>query len=141
MKTSFTIIAVTVLLITSLSSFATIKHPSENSATKRVLSTYLETVALGNFDYHKSLFAEDYEYRNSANNKAYNKKQFVKFLKDTKDLKFDCTTTYEVLDECDQACVGKIVMQFKEFTRIDYITLIQTDKGGWLINKVMTTYM
>lgn len=141
MKTSFNIIAVTFLLITSLSSFATIKHSSEkNSATERVLSTYLETVALGKFDYHKSLFAEDFEYRNSANNKAYNKKQFVKFLKETKNLKFDCTTTYEVLDECDQACVGKIVMQFKDFKRIDYITLSHNDKG-WHISKVVTSYL
>lgn len=141
MKTSFNSIITALLLITSLSSFATVKKPEIKSIeTERILASYLETIALGNFDYQKTLFAEDFEYRNSADNKAYNKKQFVQFLKDTKGLKYNCTTTYEILDECGQACLGKIIMQFKDFTRIDYITLSYSNKG-WQVSKVVTSYI
>lgn len=140
MKRTITTIATAILMIVSFSSFATEKlNPLKNVATAKILTTYLEATTLGSTDLNKFLFADDFEYRNSANGDFFNKKQYTAFLKANKGIQFDCETTYEILDQSGQACVAKATMKFNNFTRVDYITLGQSE-DGWKISKVVTGY-
>lgn len=140
MKKTLTTIATALLMIASFSSFAAENfNPLKNVATAKILNTYLEATTLGSTDLNNFLFADDFEYRNSANGDKFNKKQYSTFLKAHKGVQFDCETTYEILDESGQACVAKATMKFSNFTRVDYITLNQT-KEGWKVSKVVTSY-
>lgn len=140
MKKTLKTIATALLMILSISSFANpVLNPLKEKNTKAIVFTYVDAITAGSDIYNKYLFSEDFEYSNTANNQTFNKKQYLKFLKDTKGLQFNCETTYKILDESGKSCVAKAVMKFDHFTRVDYITMAQTT-DGWKVNKVVTTY-
>lgn len=101
--------------------------------------TYLEATTLGSSELNRYLFADDFQYLNAGDGRSYGKRQYMKFLKANTGLKYDCETNYEILDECGKACVAKITMKFKNFIRVDYVTLNQRD-DSWEVSKVVTTY-
>lgn len=140
MKKILTSIATAFLMIASLASFAAEKaNPLKNVTSAKIMNSYLEATTLGGTDLNKFLFAADFDYTNSANGDHFNRKEYTDFLKAHKGVKFDCETTYEILDESGQACVAKATMKYKNFTRVDYITLNQSE-DGWKISKVVTSY-
>ena len=140
MKTTLTTIATVFIMMTTLSSFASERaNPLKDFNTTNIITTYLEAATQGSIEFNKYLFSDDFEYRNTANNICYDKKTYTHFLEKSKGLKFDCETTYEMLDECGKACIAKATMKFRNFTRIDYITLAHS-QNGWRVSKVVTTY-
>ncbi|MFD1772294.1 nuclear transport factor 2 family protein [Sphingobacterium suaedae] len=140
MKKIVTSIAAALIMITSLNAFAAEKaNPLKNVESAKIITTYLEATTLGSVDMNKFLFSEDFEYRNTANGDTFGKKEYTKFLKAHKGITFDCETAYEILDQSGQACVAKATMKFANFTRVDYITLDQTE-DGWKVSKVVTSY-
>ncbi|MFD1768733.1 nuclear transport factor 2 family protein [Sphingobacterium suaedae] len=140
MKNVINSIALAVMMLLSFSASATEPlNPLKDVTSTKILTTYLEATTLGSVDLNKFLFSEDFEYRNSANGDRFNKKEYTAFLKAHKGVKYDCKTSYEILDQTGQACMAKATMNFGHFTRIDYITLSQTE-DGWKVSKVVTTY-
>lgn len=140
MKKTLTTIAAAFMLFVSLNSFATVMaNPLKDVASTKVINTYLEATTLGSVALNKFLFADDFEYRNTANGDKFSKKEYSNFLKKHKGVQFDCKTSYEILDQSGQACVAKATMVFENFTRVDYITLNQTEEG-WKVSKVVTSY-
>jgi|SRR5690606_21846138 len=140
MKTTITTIAAAFIMMTSFNSFAAEKaNPLKDYNSTSIVTTYLDAATAGSIDFNKFLFAADFEYHNTANNVCYDKKAYIGFLKKSKGLKFNCETTYEILDESGKACVAKATMKFPTFTRVDYMTL-QHSNDGWKISKVVTTY-
>ncbi len=142
MKKSITSIAAALLMIASFSSFAAepilVNAPTASSNT---LSAYVSSLTEGLNDFNNMIFAKDFEYSNSADRteKKYNRRQYMQFLKQNKGLKFECTTTYQVLDETGNTSLAKVTMVFRDFTRVDYLTL-HASNGGWKVSKVVTTY-
>lgn len=135
----FTITAAVTMLLTCSANAAEIENPLKDHNSVNLVNVYLEAITLGTTDLNKYLFAEDFEYRNTANNDVYRKAAYSKYLRDNKGVKFDCETTYEILDESGRACLAKATMKFSNFTRVDYITLNQSE-DGWKVSKVVTTY-
>ncbi|MFD1768669.1 nuclear transport factor 2 family protein [Sphingobacterium suaedae] len=140
MKKTLTSIATALIMITSFSSFAAEKtNPLKYVASNKIIETYLAATTFGSIDFNNFLFTTDFEYTNSANGDRFNKLQYTDFLKAHKGIRYDCTTSYEILDQTGKACMAKVTMKFNTFTRIDYITLNNTAEG-WKVNKVATTY-
>lgn len=138
MKKIIITITTAIMLISTFSAFAS-NNPLEKLNSTSIVATYVEAITLGNYDLSGHLFAEDFEYQNSTNPAKYNKKQYTKFLKENKGTKYDCVTTYTVLDETGNSCVAKATMKFATFTRVDHITLTRS-KDSWKVSKVITTY-
>jgi len=136
MKKILSTIATAFLIMISLSSFA---NPLKEKDSKVIITSYVEAITLGSDVYNKYLFCDDFEYSNTANRDKFNKRQYLKFLKNTKGCKFDCHTKYQILDETGKSCVAKATMKFNHFTRVDYISLNKTI-DGWKVSKVVTTY-
>ncbi|MFD2743600.1 MULTISPECIES: nuclear transport factor 2 family protein [Sphingobacterium] len=142
MKKSITIITAALLMIVSFSSFAAAPiHAGASNTSNKTLSAYVASLTEGLHDYNKLLFTKDFEYRNATDvtETTYTRKQYLQFLKANKGLKFDCVTSYQVLDETGNTSLAKVTMAFKEFTRVDYVTLHSTSEG-WKVSKVITTY-
>ncbi len=140
MKKTFTTIAAAFIIFVSFNAFAEgMANPLKNVASTTVINTYLEATTLGSVALNNFLFADDFEYRNTANGDTFEKKEYSNFLKMHQGIKFDCKTSYEILDQSGQACIAKAIMVFEHFTRVDYITLNQTE-GGWKVSKVVTSY-
>lgn len=140
MKNIVSTIITALLIIATSSSFASTKHnPLKDLSSFNIINTYLESTTAGNNTLDKYLFAEDFEYRNGMHKKGYTKSEYMRFLKKNKGLKYDCTTTYEILNESGEVCMAKATMKFTNFTRVDYITLTH-NSDGWKVSKVVTTY-
>src|SRR5690606_39175336 len=69
MKTTLKTIAAALIMVTSLSSFASEKaNPLKDVESSMILNTYLEAVTVGSIDLNKFLFADDFQYSNVNNN-------------------------------------------------------------------------
>ena len=141
MKRNLTTIATVVMMVLSLSSFAT-ANPSlvKDHATRNIVSNYLHASVFGKQKIVKEMLADDFEYINTADNSKANKKDYSKFLKDTDNLIYICATTYEILDETGKSAIAKATFKFENFTRVDILNLTET-KDGWKISKVITNYL
>src|SRR5690606_3656307 len=140
MKKIITTAVTALMMIASFSSFAAGNaNPLKKFDSASIVAVYLESAALGNPSLNKYIFADDFEYSNSANNDSFNKKQYMRFLKQSEGAKFDCETKYEILDQSGQACIAKAIMKFENFTRVDVVTLRQYE-DGWKVSRVVTTY-
>ncbi|WP_239018561.1 nuclear transport factor 2 family protein [Sphingobacterium corticibacterium] len=140
MRTTLKTIAAALIMVTSLSSFASEKaNPLKDVKSDMVIGSYVDAVTVGSIDLNKFLFADDFQYSNVNNNDRVGKKEYIKFLKANKGNKYDCKSSYEVLSQDGKVCVAKATMAFDNFTRVDYITLNQ-GKDGWKVSKVETTY-
>ncbi|MGO1243372.1 MAG: nuclear transport factor 2 family protein [Sphingobacterium sp.] len=140
MKKSITTIAAAIIMITSFSAFAA-NHakPVETVESAAIINAYIDATTLGAKEMNNLLFAEDFEYQNVANGDTFNKKVYTQFLENNQGVQYDCETSYQILDENAQACLAKTTMKFKNFTRVDYITLNHTTEG-WEVSKVVTSY-
>ncbi|MDR2285012.1 MAG: nuclear transport factor 2 family protein [Sphingobacterium sp.] len=140
MKKSIATIATLFTLAFTFSAFAKeTVNPLKDVNAKKIALTYVEAITLGNTEFNKHLFTSDFEYRNAANEQVSSRSEYLAFLKANKGLKYNCKTTYEILDQAGTTSVAKATMQFEQFTRVDYITMIQTVEG-WKVSKVVTTY-
>ena len=140
MKRTIATIATLFTLAFTFSAFAKeTVNPLKDFNAKKIALVYVEALTTGNIDYNKHLFTSDFEYRNTANKEVTARSAYISFLKANKGLKYNCTTTYDILDQAGSTCIAKATMKFDNFTRIDYITMQQT-KDGWKVSKVVTTY-
>ncbi|MBD1432332.1 hypothetical protein H8B06_05805 [Sphingobacterium sp. DN00404] len=140
MRTTLKTIAAALIMVTSLSSFASEKaNPLKNVESDMIIGSYMEAVTVGSIDLNKFLFADDFQYSNVNNNDRAGKKEYIKHLKANKGMQYDCESSYEILSQDGKVCVAKATMAFDNFTRVDYITLNQ-GKDGWKVSKVETTY-
>jgi hypothetical protein len=140
MKRNILTIAATLIAVvaTVFNANADIK-PYKTLDSKEVIMNYVGASLLGNTTYSNQMFADDFEYSNTANNNKVDKKTYMKHLKSVKDLKYNSTQTLEIIDQVGKTTVGKVTMDFGSFTRVDHITMIQSN-DGWKISKVVTTY-
>lgn len=140
MKRTIATIATAVLMTLSFSSFANSgNNPLNSKPAKAILSTYVEAITIGNTDLNDFLFTEDFQYENTTNERKYGKKEYVLFLKQNKGITYDCNSNFEILDQTENTAIAKTTMKFKNFTRVDYITLVNSN-GSWQVSKVITTY-
>lgn len=141
MKTTIATIATLFTLAFSFNASAKeTVNPLKDVNAKKIALTYVDAITLGNTEFNKHLFSSDFEYRNTANNEVTGRSAYINFLKANKGLKYNCTTTYDILDQAGTTSVAKATMKFDNFTRVDYITMQQT-KDGWKVSKVVTTYL
>ena len=140
MKRTITTIFAAVIMITSASAIAaSLVNPLKDVKTVKIVQTYLEAATIGNTEFNRYLFTDDFQFTNCAAQKTFSKSEYLKHLNTTKNLRLNCKTSYEILDESGQACVAKVTMTFDNFSRVDYITLNHGEKG-WKISKVVSTY-
>lgn len=140
MKRKITFIIAAVIMIASAQTMAaTFVNPLKNFKTLEIVQTYLDAATTGNTKFNRFLFTKDFQFTNSTAQKTYSKTEYLKYLSNTKNLQLNCTNTYEILDETEQACVAKVTMNFAHFSRVDYITLCHQE-NGWKISKIVSTY-
>jgi len=140
MKKTITLLMSAFLMIVSLQTMATNKaNPLKNFNATQILTSYVESATQGKTELNKYLLASDFTYKNSKDEKTYNKREYSDFTEASKGLKYDCTTTYEVTEQYGEVYRAKITMKFAQFTRVDYVTLTQA-KDSWKVSQIITTY-
>lgn len=140
MKKTITLLMSAFLMVLSVQTMAAKKaNPLKNFNATQILTSYVEAATQGKTELHKYLLASDFTYKNSKDEKIYNKREYSEFTAASKGLKYDCNTTYEVTEQYGDVYRAKITMKFENFTRVDYVTLTQF-KDSWRVSQVTTTY-
>ncbi|WP_134090106.1 nuclear transport factor 2 family protein [Olivibacter sp. XZL3] len=140
MKTSIKLFIVAIILFSS-SAFASATEDRNLSTAENAIHEYIDGITLGRTENIEALFAESFK-RNTAGNGAvysHSKKQVVDFLKQNRNLKQNCITQYDVIEQSAQFALAKLEMRYPEFTKIEYVQLCR-EGSEWKINQVTTTY-
>ena len=106
-----------------------------------VLSKYIENTTTGQDHDFNELLGDDFKQYIDCDKKPlnYNKKQFMGYLKLSKDIKYNCTTEYSLVEETADIVIAKVDMKFPTFTKTNYVTLSNT-KDGWKITSISVQY-
>ena len=140
MKRILSTLVIALVMLTSFTAFAGSKTLIDKAfESSKTVKNYLEFINTVDIKVHKNLFTADFEYVNKSNNKRISKKDYVQFLNANKGLQYNCTTKYEVLDECSKTAIAKITMDFGNFVRVDHIALTK-EQNDWKISKITTDY-
>ena len=128
------------LMLLSLQTMASNKgNPLKNFNASQILTSYVASTTQGKTELNKYLLTSDFTYKNNRDEKTYSKREYSAFVEASKGLTYDCTTSYQVTEQYGDLYRAKITMTFDNFTRVDYVTLIQV-KDSWRVSQVVTTY-
>src|SRR5690606_37600487 len=104
------------------------------------LNKYIEATTQGQSeDFHQYLdetFKIGINHGRKAN--RYSKQQFMKDLKDQKNVVLDCKSTFTVVEQSDNCALARIVMKYPTFTKINYVNMCNTS-DGWKITDISNT--
>lgn len=143
MKT-FIITTLAAFILTSASAFARSTGKANRSAVAAInhtLDLYTNAVSKGQVACIDQLFSEQFHQRYTGAKKSpvFNKPQLVGFLKNHKNVQEQCETSYSIVDESKGTAIAKVAMKYKDFTRIDYVTIAQNG-DSYQISQIISTF-
>lgn len=141
MKTLITSFFAAILFL-SVSAFANAAtNPSRLATADNSVNVYIEAITKGNMEHVNELFSKQFRQNTNANGKVitHSKEQVIGFLKAQQNVKQDCSTTYTVIEQSGNYSVAKVEMKYRDFTKVDYVTLGK-EGADWKVNQVVTTY-
>jgi hypothetical protein len=121
-----------------------VKAELPNKAGKNandVLVKYIENTTIGQSHNFNELLGDDFKQYIDCDKKLlnYNKKQFINYLKLSKDVVFNCETDYSLVEETEDFVIAKVDMKFPTFTKTNYVTISNTEEG-WKITNITVKY-
>ncbi|SEM00610.1 Putative lumazine-binding [Olivibacter domesticus] len=129
-------------IFVSVSAFTKAENKSSRLATAdNSINLYIETITNGNVENMDALFGSQFIQNTNANGKviSHSKAQIIGFLKGQKNVKQNCSATYTVMEQSDDYSIAKVEMKYRDFTKVDYVTLSK-EGADWKVNQVVTTY-
>lgn len=138
------ILSATLLFLVSMSarSFAS-DEPNTISKLSMdyALKTYIDAVSLGKIKGFSDVLDNDVKFTVTRGDKIINYSKFdmVNSLKNTTNVKQNCSTTYNVVEQNNSQAVVKVTMKYDGFSKINYVTLANTTRG-WKITNVSSSF-
>lgn len=134
---------ITTLIIAAISSFAKANDLSkiEKPNNHAIIVKYIDLIQNGTYSSAKDIFSDDLKQNiyTESENKSISKNDLLRHLKNTKNLKMNCKTDFKLIDHNNNTSIVKVVLQFENFKRIDYLTLYKKNEN-WKIQEINTSY-
>ncbi|WP_295653390.1 nuclear transport factor 2 family protein [uncultured Mucilaginibacter sp.] len=105
------------------------------------VNTYVDAVSLGNYKELSSLLDDNLKYSIERGNKTlvFNKAQLLESFKQEQGVKQDCEVSTSVNDSTPDVTIVKVEMKYADFTRTNYVTLVNSAKG-WKITNIYSSF-
>ncbi len=104
------------------------------------LNHYVAVITAGESIGLEQLFTADFTQKIQSGNATTNdRKEVVKFLKKQSGEKLNCKVSTRIIEESADYMVGKITMQFEDFTKTDLVTLVN-EHGAWRVSSSVNAY-
>ena len=135
MKTTKLLISIMLLLVAG-NVMATTK-PGEGVYTRtHAVNTYVAAMVSGKLDGLGDVVDPSAKFTTLQGKKlvSSNKKEMMDFLEKIKNIEEDCTIGTSMVENNTEIAVVKVDMQFKTFTRSNYVTIANTGNGWKIIN-------
>ena len=142
MKTLITLIAAVGFTLFNSFAFSTAKpEPKKFIHVESIIDHYINAMTKGETDYLKSIFSEDLKFStpSNKNSKPFTRSEIIEHLQSLKDIKALCETDYTFIEKNSNCSIVKITSSFKNFERVDYIT-VRNSELGWKVSNVVVAY-
>lgn len=141
MKTLRSLLAATCMVL-SLCSFVN-QEPSVNKLSlDYALKTYVDAISSGKVKAFAEILDSEVKFTVTHGEKIinYNRSQMLDWMKSTENVIQNCITDYSVVEQNATQAIIKVTMKYEAFSRINYVTMAQTNKG-WKITNVSSVFV
>ncbi|TAH00006.1 MAG: hypothetical protein EAZ15_10045 [Sphingobacteriales bacterium] len=140
MKTLKSLLFATLILATVFVANAT--TPKKPKPTLEfTINTYLSVLNSGKISDYANLLADNVKFNSTRNGKlfSHDKTEELDFIRRVGYVNQNCKTNYETVSAENNFCVIKVKMVYEGFTKENFVSLTNSDKG-WQITDVTTVY-
>jgi len=105
------------------------------------VNTYVDAISLGNYKEMTALLDDNLKYSIERGTKTmvFNKAQFLESIKGDQGVKQDCEVSTSVNDSTPDVTIVKVEMKYADFTRTNYVTMVNSAKG-WKITNIYSSF-
>ena len=141
MKTLKTLTAA-VLMALSFSAFANYQTGNEKLKLNYALQAYIDAMSIGKINGFADILDSDVKFSMTKNNTIihYNKSEILTFIRDTKGIKQNCSTAYDIVEQTPTQAVVKVIMKYPTFSKVTFLCLANSS-NGWKITNVSNSYI
>jgi len=114
---------------------------TNNATVNYVVNTYVDAVSLGNYKVLGALLDDNLKYSVERGSKTlvFNKAQLLESFKQDQGIKQDCQVSTSVNDSTPDVTIVKVELKYAEFTRTNYVTMVNSAKG-WKITNIYSSF-
>lgn len=141
MKTLTTLLTAT-FMVFSLSSFANQEPEVQKLSMDYALKTYIDAITSGKVKGLADILDNDVKFTVTRGEKIinYSRSEMLNSLKGTQNVVQNCSTDYAIVEQSASQAIVKVTMKYDAFSRINYVTMAQTNKG-WKITNVSSVFV
>jgi len=130
-----------ILMAFSLNSFAN-KEPEVNKLSMDyAVKTYIDAISSGKVKAFAEIVDKDAKFTITRGEKIinYSRSEMLGSMKHSENVVQNCNTDYMVVEQTPSQAIVKVTMKYEAFSRINYVTIAQTNTG-WKITNVSTVF-
>ena len=138
---AFKTIIIAFCVVFSFNAFANDNSKDQKLSMSYAVQTYIDAMTLGKMKDLSEVLDNEVKFSvNQGQNVAsYTRTEMLATLKNSENLEQNCKTNFSVVEQNDAQSIVKVTMAYDEFTRINYVTVSNTNKG-WKITNVSTVF-
>lgn len=106
------------------------------------LKTYIDAIASGKVKGFAEILDNDVKFTVTRGEKIvnYSRSEMVASLKGSENISQNCVTEHAIVEQSATQAIVKVTMKYDAFSRINYVTMAQTNKG-WKITNVSSVFL
>lgn len=141
MKTLKITFASLALVLITFAGKADGKKAEEKMSMKYAVNIFVDAFSHGKIAGMADILDENVKLTTSRGNNilTYNKSNILQMLKNINGIEQNCKTNYSLIESLPSQVIVKVNMAYDSFTKINYITMAQTDKG-WKITNISSAF-
>ncbi len=117
------------------------KDKLNKAVVENVVDAYINSTVKGDVEHVDDLFGKNFtqKFNTEYNQAPLSRESFIKQIKDQEGITFNCDADYQLVEKEGKYSLAKVTLNFANFKRTDYLTMIQ-DNNGWKITEVNSVY-
>ncbi|MDF3077028.1 MAG: hypothetical protein K0S09_917 [Sphingobacteriaceae bacterium] len=117
------------------------KKVDEKMSMTYAVKTFVNAFSHGKASGISEIFDDNVKLTTSRGSKivTYSKSDILQMLKNTNGVEQNCKTSYSVIENLPSQVIVKVNQAYDSFTKINYVTMAQTDKG-WKITNISSAF-
>ena len=142
MKTFRSLLLAATCITLSLSSFANQELSLNKLSLDYALKTYIDAISSGKIKDFADILDSEVKFTVTHGERItnYNGSQMINWMKSNENVIQNCITDYAVVEQNATQAIIKVTMKYDAFSRINYVTMAQTNKG-WKITNVSSVFV
>lgn len=131
-----------VLMVFTLSAFASDEAATEKLSMNYAVKTYLDAVSLGKLKGLAQVLDPEIKFTSTRGQQIirHSKSDILSIFRNNENIRQNCFTDYTVMDVNTRQAVVKVIMKYENFSKIEILNMVNTARG-WKITDVSTTFI